>query len=181
MSPAVNGETNALDDRISARHGRRRKISRSRRTLRRVASRTASAAKRKSPIATARKASTPPRRKRQSRRPPSPLAAAYGHLSLRFEANQGQTDSSVKFLARGSSSELFLANTEAVLVLTKSGRVGYRNDRESPPDFVESPRQSEAPGKISIHGPAIFASRRKHRRANFRRRSPAWHLELFHR
>ncbi|MGB9334031.1 MAG: SBBP repeat-containing protein [Candidatus Acidiferrales bacterium] len=48
------------------------------------------------------------------------ISSAYGHLPLRFEANRGQADPRVKFLARGSGSELFLANTEAVLVLTKS-------------------------------------------------------------
>ena len=47
------------------------------------------------------------------------IAAAYGNLPLRFEANRGQADPRVRFLARGSGSELFLADTEAVLVLTK--------------------------------------------------------------
>lgn len=47
------------------------------------------------------------------------LASAYGNLPLRFEANRGQTDPRVRFLARGSRSELFLAGSEAVLVLTK--------------------------------------------------------------
>ena len=40
-------------------------------------------------------------------------------LTLRFEANQGQTDNQVKFLARGSGYNLFLAPTEAVLALRK--------------------------------------------------------------
>jgi len=58
----------------------------------------------------------------QAAPPPSRLSisSAYGNLPLRFEANRGQADPRVKFLARGSGSELFLANTEAVLVLTKS-------------------------------------------------------------
>jgi hypothetical protein len=47
------------------------------------------------------------------------IAAAYGNLPLRFEENRGQTDPRVRFLARGSGSELFLADKEAVLVLTK--------------------------------------------------------------
>jgi uncharacterized repeat protein (TIGR01451 family) len=41
----------------------------------------------------------------------------YGRLPLRFEANQGQTDSRVKFLARGGGHGLFLTPTEAVLSL----------------------------------------------------------------
>ncbi len=45
------------------------------------------------------------------------IASAYGNLPLRFEANRGQADPRVRFLARGADSELFLAGSEAVLVL----------------------------------------------------------------
>ena len=45
-------------------------------------------------------------------------AAAYGHLPLHLEANQGQTDPQVEFLARGIGHTLFLTASEAVLVLT---------------------------------------------------------------
>ena len=41
----------------------------------------------------------------------------YGKLPLRFEANQGQTDSRVRFLSRGKGYTLFLTPTEAVLAL----------------------------------------------------------------
>ena len=41
----------------------------------------------------------------------------YGKLPLSFEANQGQTDSKVKFLVRGRGYALFLTPTEAVLSL----------------------------------------------------------------
>ena len=44
----------------------------------------------------------------------------YGNLPLSFEANQGQTDDRVKFLARGNGYTLFLTSTEAVLSLRKS-------------------------------------------------------------
>jgi hypothetical protein len=43
----------------------------------------------------------------------------YGKLPLRFEANQGQTDTQVKFLSRGNGYSLFLTPTEAVLSLSK--------------------------------------------------------------
>jgi hypothetical protein len=43
------------------------------------------------------------------------LQAAYGQIPLSFEANQGQTDSQVRFLSRGSGYALFLTPTEAVL------------------------------------------------------------------
>jgi hypothetical protein len=45
------------------------------------------------------------------------VAADYGKLPLVFEANQGQTDASVKFLSRGPGYSLFLTESEAVLSL----------------------------------------------------------------
>jgi len=45
------------------------------------------------------------------------LLKTYGKLPLGFEANQGQTDSQVQFLARGGGYTLFLTSTEAVLSL----------------------------------------------------------------
>jgi hypothetical protein len=54
---------------------------------------------------------------------PSPAATklkvvdAYGKLPLSFEANQGQSDTRVKFLSRGSGYTLFLTSSEAVLLL----------------------------------------------------------------
>ena len=45
------------------------------------------------------------------------LAQGYGEESLAFEANQGQTDSRVKFLSRGVGYSLFLTADEAVVVL----------------------------------------------------------------
>ena len=44
------------------------------------------------------------------------LAQSYGKLPLSFEANQGQTDSSVQFLSHGQGYTLFLRSGEAVLV-----------------------------------------------------------------
>ena len=58
--------------------------------------------------------------------PESPSAAkarlqeAYGKLPLSFEANHGQTDPQVRFLSRTAGHTLFLAPTEAVLVLSKA-------------------------------------------------------------
>jgi hypothetical protein len=47
------------------------------------------------------------------------LGKAYGQIPLSFEANQGQTDPQVNFLARGSGYVLFLTPTQAVLSLQK--------------------------------------------------------------
>ncbi|CBE68996.1 MAG: hypothetical protein F9K13_11270 [Candidatus Methylomirabilis oxygeniifera] len=43
--------------------------------------------------------------------------AAYGKLPIYFEANHGQTDPQVKFLARGQNYTIFLTDTRAILVL----------------------------------------------------------------
>lgn len=43
----------------------------------------------------------------------------YGRLPLSFEANQGQTDSQVRFISHGSGYNLFLTATEAVLTFIK--------------------------------------------------------------
>ena len=44
----------------------------------------------------------------------------YGRIEMSFEANQGQTDPSVNFLARGAGYTLFLKPTEAVFRLGNS-------------------------------------------------------------
>jgi hypothetical protein len=47
------------------------------------------------------------------------VSEAYGSLPIRFEANVGQTDKEVKFLARGGGHSLFLTQSEAVLKLRR--------------------------------------------------------------
>ena len=47
------------------------------------------------------------------------MAASYGKLPMSFEANRGQSDRRVKFLARGSGYSLFLTGNEAVLALKR--------------------------------------------------------------
>ena len=56
------------------------------------------------------------------------IVKSYAKLPLRFEANLGQTDSRVKFLARGSGYTLFLTPGEAVLSLRKPGREARTGD-----------------------------------------------------
>ena len=46
-------------------------------------------------------------------------AQPYGRLPLHFEENQGQTDSRVRFVARGAGYALFITGTETVAVLQK--------------------------------------------------------------
>ena len=54
----------------------------------------------------------------------SRLAETYGKLPMRFEANQGQTDANVKFLARGAGYRLFLTGNDVVIALRKPLTIG---------------------------------------------------------
>jgi hypothetical protein len=56
--------------------------------------------------------------------------AMYGKLPLSFEANMGQTDPAVGFLARGRGYNLLLTRTEAVLVLHRQKAAGALKGRE---------------------------------------------------
>jgi hypothetical protein len=67
------------------------------------------------------------------------LNKTYGKLPLRFEINQGQTDSRVQFLARGSGYNLFLTPAESVMVLS---RLSGRRNRVRPEPIAESRRRS---------------------------------------
>ncbi|MCA1591594.1 MAG: SBBP repeat-containing protein [Acidobacteria bacterium] len=51
--------------------------------------------------------------------PSAEARETYGRIPLSFETNQGQTDGSVNFLARGAGYTLFLKPAEAVFVLTR--------------------------------------------------------------
>src|SRR5215207_8333523 len=82
-----------------------------------------------------------------STHPPEPFAAvearaqdAYGKLGLQFEANRGQTDEQVKFLARGAGYTLFLTSTEAVLALRNSDCGLRNNSAASTPAQFDNPR-----------------------------------------
>jgi len=54
-------------------------------------------------------------------------AEAYGRLPLSFEENHGQADKDVKFISRGTNSDLFLTANEAVLALRRG--VAGRGER----------------------------------------------------
>ena len=62
------------------------------------------------------------------RNPQSAIEVNYARLPLAFEANQGQADSAVKFVSRGSGYTLFLTGTEAVLALNQP----QRTQRDAP-------------------------------------------------
>ncbi|MGA7697848.1 MAG: hypothetical protein WCA76_22675, partial [Candidatus Sulfotelmatobacter sp.] len=49
------------------------------------------------------------------------INATYAALPLAFEANQGQVDPQVKYLARGNGYKLYLASSEAIFTVHKQG------------------------------------------------------------
>src|SRR5215813_7749475 len=55
------------------------------------------------------------------------VSETYSKLPLSFEANHGQTDSQVKFLAHGNSNSLFLTSNEAVLTLNENPQSATRS------------------------------------------------------
>jgi len=65
------------------------------------------------------------------------LVASYYKLPLSFEANKGQTDARVHFLARGGGYTIFLAGDEAVLTLRKSSPSVSRLGKFGPPGRLE--------------------------------------------
>jgi Beta-propeller repeat/Domain of unknown function DUF11 len=73
-----------------------------------------------SPSATAQAAQVPTLTPSPRSISTEPVLTAYAHLPLMFEANQGQTDPQVKFLAHGAGYGLFLTRDEAVLALQRT-------------------------------------------------------------
>src|SRR6266849_6862096 len=88
------------------------------------------------------------------------LLESYGKLPLSFEANQGQTDSQVQFLARGGGYTLFLTSREAVLSLHGSKASATPKPRLAEALQARHPLWSAASVKLGIpplkDGPALF-------------------------
>src|SRR5262249_61746224 len=56
---------------------------------------------------------------------------AYSRLPISFEANDGQTDSKVKFFSRGGCYGLFLTQSEAVLTLRRESSSGVADTQST--------------------------------------------------
>ena len=90
---------------------------------------------------------------------------AYGKLSLQFEANYGQTDEQVRFLARGSCYTLFLTATDAVFALQNSD-CESRNEDHSARSLKTNALYSETNRQSAICTPQSTVLRMKVEGAN---------------
>jgi hypothetical protein len=73
------------------------------------------------------------------------VAETYGKLPLMFQANAGQTDERVKFMAQGPGYSLFLTSTESVFVMSRREKES-KESRWKEPDSeraLKAPRPAE--------------------------------------
>jgi type IV secretory pathway protease TraF len=94
-----------------------------------------------------------------SKHPAAASVSNYGSLPLSFEANRGQSDASVRFIAHGDSYSLFLTDREAVLAMGKAGTqadsirmklAGAAVSRSSENPSLRTPvGEDELPGKVN--------------------------------
>src|SRR2546427_6224181 len=71
--------------------------------------------------------------------------AIYGKLPLQFEANRGQTDPRINFLARGRGCAFYLGAAEAVILLDEPPPSGAENP---PPAKANRAGRARAPAKL---------------------------------
>src|SRR6516165_294080 len=71
----------------------------------------------------------------------------YGRIPLGFEQNRGQTDGSVKFLARGGDSYIFITGGKAVISL-KTGRKASAVSMQ----LVDARRAAVPAGELPLGG-----------------------------
>ena len=76
------------------------------------------------------------------------LQPGYGRLPMRFEPNQGQSDSTVKFLARGPGYQLFLTPAEAVLVLRQAKSTSTQGNLPSREMIPDTPAATTTPPDV---------------------------------
>jgi hypothetical protein len=77
--------------------------------------------------------------------PKEQIQANYGNRSLSFEANVGQADASVQFLAHGPGYGLYLTGTEAVMVLQQGSRIGNQASAIEQATAIPTRSASEGP------------------------------------
>ncbi|HEU4594438.1 MAG TPA: FG-GAP-like repeat-containing protein [Pyrinomonadaceae bacterium] len=98
---------------------------------------------------------------------------AYGRLPLSFEANEGQTDPEVKFLARGDGYKLFLTGNGAVIQLRKTERGSRKEEGVASSLKSGDPRTRERDGQSAKTAPQASVLRMSLVGANERARVEA--------
>ena len=92
-------------------------------------------------------------KQRPSKAQQARTVAAYGKLPLGFEANQGQTDSRVRFLSRGSGYQLYLTPGEAVLALeSERPQQASRTSKLPKPGLESAPPKPPAVLRMQLVG-----------------------------
>ena len=81
------------------------------------------------------------------------LREAFAKLPMRFELNQGQTDSQVKFIARGPGYGLFLTPNEATLRL-RIGEINEASPTINPQSAIRNPQSDVLRVKLGGANPA---------------------------
>jgi uncharacterized repeat protein (TIGR01451 family) len=94
----------------------------------------------------------------------APALENYAALPLSFEANQGQADTSVGFLARGQGYTLFLTSQRAVLFLQKLQESRPRHEELGGPDAGSTPARLQVLGDHMSLEPRLEARSGKQRR-----------------
>src|SRR5436190_14099583 len=77
------------------------------------------------------------------------ISDSYGQLPMHFEANRGQAPEDIAFLTRGSGYSLYLAATEAVLVLDRPNAPEAQRGRNSR-DLDDAPATAAPPVVLSM-------------------------------
>src|SRR6185295_7816487 len=99
---------------------------------------------------------------------------AYGKLPLHFEANQGQTNSAVRFLARGYGYTLFLSDSGATIKLR--GTQNERGQAELPAVSVAAVVRMELIGaKPRLEGEAMLEGKVNYLIGNDQQK---WHTNI---
>ena len=90
-----------------------------------------------------------------SRLQESKIASNYAALPLGFEENKGQTDSRVKFLARGSNYTVFLTDDESATFALSAPLHAERNARDHAPSSLTATtpaKRMQAVVRLALHG-----------------------------
>ncbi len=84
------------------------------------------------------------------KKPAEHALGSYGQIELSFEANRGQTDDSVNFLARGAGYTLFLKPTEAVFRLRHAERQTANSKQQSAIEELEARDRAVRPSQSKV-------------------------------